>query len=187
MSGEQLTPAEPGDEDSHNVIPPEALGDSDADSAFTECTQRRMSGESWHRRFLDHLRRCGNVSLAAEKSGVCRRTVYNHRDGDRRFAEAMVDALNEATDRLEARARKRAMQSSDRLMCFLLDRHRYRPVPTADRPAVPAVVRHELAADPAMQPLLDALASVLAARRERLQKLGELEAQQLLPAPPEAP
>lgn len=65
-----------------------------------------------------------NVSEAARAAGVGRRTVYDWRDADLAFAAAWDEAEEEAVDALEAAARKRAMESSDRLMEILLKAHR---------------------------------------------------------------
>jgi hypothetical protein len=74
--------------------------------------------------FLAVFRDTCNVSEAARAAGVGRRTVYDWRDADPAFAAAWDEAEEEAVDALEAAARKRAMESSDRLMEILLKAHR---------------------------------------------------------------
>ena len=65
-----------------------------------------------------------NVSASAAASGVDRTTAYTHRRDDPEFAAEWAEALESATDDLEAEARRRAMDSSDTLMIFLLKAHR---------------------------------------------------------------
>ena len=72
------------------------------------------------RKFLQSLRECGCVSEAAQVSGIGRNAVYEWRRNDRWFAEEWEAALKEAADTLEDEARRRAMESSDRLLMFLL-------------------------------------------------------------------
>ena len=74
--------------------------------------------------FLSVFRDTCNVSEAARAAGVARRTVYDWRDADPAFAIAWDEAEDEAVDALEAAARKRAIESSDRLMEVLLKAHR---------------------------------------------------------------
>lgn len=56
------------------------------------------------------MAKTGNVTLAADACGVARATVYNHRSSDPAFARAWDEALDEATDALEAEARRRALE-----------------------------------------------------------------------------
>lgn len=58
--------------------------------------------------FLEELARTGNVTASARVSDVSRVCVYWHRERDEEFAEAWEDALQQATDRLELEARRRA-------------------------------------------------------------------------------
>jgi len=70
----------------------------------------RPRGEALKILFLDHLRKAGNVSEAARAAGVDRKTVYNWRRGNHLFSERWKLALEEATDMLEAEARRRALE-----------------------------------------------------------------------------
>lgn len=84
--------------------------------------------------FLEELRaNGGNVSNALEKSKLNRRTAYEHRGKDRRFADAWADVLEIVSDELMDEARNRALgytntnrgpqpygKASDRLLIFLL-------------------------------------------------------------------
>lgn len=74
--------------------------------------------------FLAELRVTCNVSHSARAAGVGRRTVYDWREADPVFAEAWVDAEEEAVDALELAARNRAIDGSDRMMEILLKAHR---------------------------------------------------------------
>lgn len=105
-------------------------------------------------RFLAQLRRCGVVALAADAAGISRSQAYRTREGSAAFREAWDTALEDATDGLEAEARRRALEGWDRpvfyqgqcvgavreysdpLLMFLLKAHRpdrFRErVPSAD-------------------------------------------------------
>lgn len=62
------------------------------------------------RHFLDHLSVSANVTAAARVAGVERGTIYGWREADPAFASAWADALEAATDALEAEARRRAVE-----------------------------------------------------------------------------
>jgi len=64
-------------------------------------------------RFLTVLRVTENVTKAAASVNVSRRTAYDHRQADEAFAAAWDDAVEEATDALEAEARRRALDGWD--------------------------------------------------------------------------
>lgn len=64
-------------------------------------------------KFLGSLREAGNVTLAAEAVGVDRSTVYKWRKQDAEFSAQWDDAVEEAADRLEAEARRRAYEGVD--------------------------------------------------------------------------
>lgn len=92
--------------------------------------------------FIETLRETANVSQSARAARVNRRTVYNWRDENPAFAADWDEALEEATDALEAEARRRALHGvakpvfyqgaecgtvqeySDTLMTLLLKAHR---------------------------------------------------------------
>jgi hypothetical protein len=153
----------------------------------THPTPKRPTGGPWRKRFLDHLRRCGNVSLAARKAGITRQHVYWCRSRDPRFDAAVLDSLEEATDLLEARARELALAGDVRTLLALLRWHRYGPrVATSDRPAVPvAVVRHEVG--DTLAPFAGAVAAVLEEYRARQKLLENTPPQPQQLPPPEAP
>lgn len=78
----------------------------------------------WAQGFLDLFAQTGNVMLSARGAGVDRRTPYDLRARDERFAQAWTEADEAATQVLEAEARRRAMATSDRLLEFLLKARR---------------------------------------------------------------
>lgn len=93
----------------------------------------RKPRKEWKARFLERYAKTGNVSQAAKLCGIGRRTIYDARDTDPAFAEAMDDALEVALDELERVAWKRAKgytkagrhyEPSDRLLIFLLSNKR---------------------------------------------------------------
>lgn len=63
--------------------------------------------------FLDHLRKTSNISQSASIALVERKTVYRWREADPAFAAAWDDAIDEATDMLEAEARRRAIEGDE--------------------------------------------------------------------------
>lgn len=71
-------------------------------------------------KFLELLATTGNISASAEGAGVSRSAVYDRLATDAAFRARVDEAKEESVDRLEAIARKRAEESSDTLMIFLL-------------------------------------------------------------------
>lgn len=63
----------------------------------------------WLHPFLEALRATGVVAQAARAAGVSTGQVYNLRREDADFANAWDNALEDATDALEAEARRRAL------------------------------------------------------------------------------
>ena len=107
----------------------------------------------WPTRFLAVLRETGNVSAAARQAGTSRSVCYRHRRRHAGFAAAWEDAVEEAADRLEMEAFRRAVDGveeerffggqvigevtrySDSLLMFLLRARRpaiYGPRPETD-------------------------------------------------------
>lgn len=68
--------------------------------------------------FLKALATLGNYKGAAEAAGIDRKTVYRWRKDDPTFEQECVDALDEATDGLEAEARRRAVEGVDEPLTF---------------------------------------------------------------------
>ncbi len=78
-------------------------------------THRQPDGvpPGWQEVFLAQLRETGNVSAAARAAGTCRSRCYEWRRRDRAFAADWADALEEAADRLEMEAFRRAVKGVD--------------------------------------------------------------------------
>ena len=64
-------------------------------------------------KFLQALATGGNVTFAAAAAGIARRTAYRWRDEDPDFATAWESAAEEAADRLEQEAWRRAIHGTD--------------------------------------------------------------------------
>lgn len=108
----------------------------------TKRTPKKTTAPDWGPRFLEALADSANISEACKIAKVGRTTVYERRDSDPVFAQAMADALDDAVDALELEARRRALDGcerpvyhqgaqcgtileySDTLMIFLLKAHR---------------------------------------------------------------
>ena len=58
--------------------------------------------------FIEEIARSGNISAAARVAGASRQEFYRTREEDPEFAAAWEDAIQQATDRLELEARRRA-------------------------------------------------------------------------------
>lgn len=69
-------------------------------------------------RFLTVLRETCNVSEAAKAAGVGRRTVYEWRDADTAFRSSWDEAEQEAADKLEREAWRRAVEGTDKPITF---------------------------------------------------------------------
>lgn len=67
----------------------------------------------WRQAFLAALRLSGNVTLAAQEAQIDRTTAYAARERDEHFAERWAAAIDEAAERLEAEARRRAVDGTD--------------------------------------------------------------------------
>src|SRR5215204_3858483 len=79
-------------------------------SEASQNSAKRSRGGHWKPAFLEFLRATANVSVSAARVGICRRAVYKAREKSEEFREAWEDALEEATDALEAEARRRAYE-----------------------------------------------------------------------------
>lgn len=98
----------------------------------------RTSG-AWIEPFLHNLRNTANVRAACNAAGIRRPVAYDRRDSHPEFAARWEQAMEEACDILEFVARKRAFETSDTLLIFLLKAHR--PERFADRLQVEYVIR----------------------------------------------
>ena len=72
------------------------------------------------RAFLEAFARCGNVTTAARIAEVTRTNVYRWQEHDAEFLAAFHEAEAQSTEVLEEEAQRRAMESSDTLLIFLL-------------------------------------------------------------------
>jgi len=95
-----------------------------AEQHSTVSTPRSTRRPDWVPRFIAVYSATGNVRLAATASGVSRAAIYKRAAVSSVFAEAWVQAREDAVDVLEAEARRRALTSSDALLMFLLKAHR---------------------------------------------------------------
>lgn len=59
--------------------------------------------------FLETYSMCGNISRAAEIAGICRSSHYNWINDDETYKIYFAEAEQEAIDRLETEARRRAL------------------------------------------------------------------------------
>ena len=72
----------------------------------------------WKPAFIEVLRATGNVTLAVQHVGQSRNQVHDVRQRSKRFAAQWDDALEEATDLLEAEAHRRAVIGIDKPRFF---------------------------------------------------------------------
>lgn len=73
-------------------------------------TPKKPAEPVWQRGFLTALSLTGNVRLACESADVHKSTVYARRDDDELFSLAFAQARDDAADRLEEEARRRAVE-----------------------------------------------------------------------------
>ena len=86
---------------------------------------KSASKKDWKTKFLEKLRTSGNVGLSVKAAGVERSWPYKWRKAHPDFADAWEQAMQDATDVLEAEARRRSDEcESDVLLMFLLKAHR---------------------------------------------------------------
>lgn len=81
-------------------------------------TNRTKRTDTREQKFLSVLRSTCNVTEAAKSAGVGRRTVYEWRDADPAFREQWDDAEQEAADRLEREAWRRAVDGVEKPITF---------------------------------------------------------------------
>ncbi len=77
-------------------------------------TKRTERADRARERFINVLRETCNVSEAARSAGIGRRTAYEWRDKDPAFAADWEDAEEEAADKLEREAWRRAVEGIDK-------------------------------------------------------------------------
>jgi hypothetical protein len=82
----------------------------------------------WEQAFLTALTTSPNVSGAAKAAGVTRQRVYQVRSEDPAFAKRWDDAVEEATDALEGRAYKLALDGETPVLTIFMLKSRRRAV-----------------------------------------------------------
>lgn len=75
---------------------------------------------AWTKRFLRLIAETGNVSAACKACRIDRSNPYHLRARSPEFKAAWETADEQACDELEAEARRRALESSDGLLQFML-------------------------------------------------------------------
>ena len=85
----------------------------------------RSDAGEWIPAFLATLATTANVYLACRQAGISRKTAYKCKEENEEFAAQWKDAMDDALDILEWDGRRRARASSDKLLMYLLDVHRY--------------------------------------------------------------
>ena len=68
--------------------------------------------------FLDVLRETGNISLSAKACKLTRQNVQQHRDRNPEFAKVWDDAYQDAMDKLEREAWRRAAEGTEKPQMF---------------------------------------------------------------------
>lgn len=96
-------------------------------------TDLRKSTHPKKRAFLAAFALTGNVLVASETAGVPRRTIYEWRRADPEFAAAMDLAREEACDRLEEEARRRAYDGTEEPVFGRVERDRDGQVGTVQK------------------------------------------------------
>ena len=112
------------------------------ESTSTELTLKK-DRPRWHGPFIRMLRNTANVRVSCNAAGITRAGAYKARKRDSEFEAEWEEALDDACDILEFVARKRAFETSDTLLIFLLKAHR--PELYADRLQVEHIVRKRAA------------------------------------------
>lgn len=97
---------------------------SEESTSIDELDEDREISEDWRVRFLELFSLSLNVSLSAQGAGVSRVWAYKERQKNPEFAAKWDDAKIAAIERLEGVAFKRAQESSDLLVIFLLKAHK---------------------------------------------------------------
>ena len=88
------------------------------DTTLPPTPKKEGPSGAWKPVFLAHFSQTGNATESAEKAGVNRKTPYDAAKSDAEFAEAWESAREEAADRLEAEARRRAVEGTERPVFF---------------------------------------------------------------------
>ncbi len=85
---------------------------------LTQVGNRTKLTRKRRQQFLAVIRETSNVTKAAQSIGMARQSVYDAKARDPEFAALWDSAIEEATDTLEAEARRRALDGVDRPVYF---------------------------------------------------------------------
>jgi hypothetical protein len=80
----------------------------------------QLGTEAWQSVFLSSFSQCGNITKSSGDAGVTRQAVFYAYKRHPDFRVLYDEAKEESIERLEEVARKRATDSSDNLLIFLL-------------------------------------------------------------------
>ena len=80
----------------------------------------QLGTEAWQSVFLSSFSQCGNITQSSGDAGVTRQAVFYAYKRHPDFRALYEEAKEESVERLEQVARKRATESSDNLLIFLL-------------------------------------------------------------------
>ena len=92
---------------------------SHAGRSVPSCSTRTLAIQAQRAKFIETYVEQGSVSDACRVLCLARSTLYNWRDQDPEFAQALLNAKDAAIERLEGEAHRRALKKSDRLLMFL--------------------------------------------------------------------
>ena len=80
----------------------------------------QLGTEAWQSVFLSSFSQCGNITQSSGDAGVTRQAVFYAYKRHPDFRALYEEAKEQSVERLEQVARKRATESSDNLLIFLL-------------------------------------------------------------------
>ncbi|MDQ3097321.1 MAG: hypothetical protein M3Q61_04040, partial [Chloroflexota bacterium] len=124
---------------------PLGAGPTDPCEAIVSTRQRRggrtlRTTEKQIDAFIEGLERGLSVHASCTLADMGRQTAYDLRQRDEAFALRWADAIEDGTERLEDEAERRALESSDTLLIFLLKSRR--PEKYRDNVSITAKVEH---------------------------------------------
>ena len=80
----------------------------------TATAQRRPKASEWRPKFLEQLALTANISQSCRAAGISRRGCYAARETNKRFATLWAAGVEQAADRLEEEAWRRAVEGIER-------------------------------------------------------------------------
>jgi len=93
--------------------------------ARTNRTPKKRRAPVWPAAFLVELEKHGSITAAARAAGVGRRTVYDERDRNPEFDQAVVEATDICIEEVESTLYQRAVAGvSDTAIIFFLKCHK---------------------------------------------------------------